>query len=170
MITDILRPRLKVVFCGINPGLSSANRGFHFANRSNRFWKVIHLAGFTKRQLAPEDELELLDTDCGITALVERPTVAAAELSAAELRQGAQELIDKITLYQPRILAVLGKQAFSSAFGVRKMQWGRQELKIGNTEVWVLPNPSGLNRATLDELVAAYRQVYLRLNEKADES
>ncbi|CNE48320.1 G/U mismatch-specific DNA glycosylase [Yersinia nurmii] len=170
MITDILRPRLKVVFCGINPGLSSANRGFHFANKSNRFWKVIHLAGFTKRQLAPEDELELLDTDCGITALVERPTVAAAELSAAELRQGAQELIDKITLYQPQVLAVLGKQAFSSAFGVRKMQWGRQELKIGNTEVWVLPNPSGLNRATLDELVAAYRQVYFRLIEKSGES
>ena len=77
MITDIIARDLSVVFCGINPGLSTAHHGFHFANANNRFWKVIYQAGFTGRLLKPEEEQHLLDTDCGITMLVERPTVEA---------------------------------------------------------------------------------------------
>ena len=77
MINDILAPGLRVVFCGINPGKSSAHTGFHFAHPGNRFWKVIHQAGFTDKQLKPEEEQQLLDTRCGITMLVERPTVQA---------------------------------------------------------------------------------------------
>ena len=92
MIQDIIAPDLRVVFCGINPGLSSAHQGFHFANPTNRFWKVIHLAGFTQRQLAPQDEKHLLDTGCGITALVSRPTVTAAEVTREELRAGGEAL------------------------------------------------------------------------------
>ena len=86
MISDILAPGLRVVFCGINPGKSSAHTGFHFAHPGNRFWKVIHQAGFTDRQLRPEEELQLLDTRCGITMLVERPTVQASEVALQELR------------------------------------------------------------------------------------
>ncbi len=111
MISDILAPGLRVVFCGINPGKSSAHTGFHFAHPGNRFWKVIHQAGFTERQLKPEEEQHLLDTGCGITMLVERPTVQASEVALLELRNGAQELISKIQDYQPQALAVLGKQA-----------------------------------------------------------
>ncbi|MBC3253781.1 G/U mismatch-specific DNA glycosylase [Serratia fonticola] len=160
---ELLAPNLQVVFCGINPGLSSAHQGYPFANGSNRFWKVIHQAGFTGRQLAPEQWLQLQDNGCGITALVARPTVAASELSRDELRGGGEVLKEKILRYQPRALAILGKQAFSSAFGVRNAAWGRQEMMLGKTEVWVLPNPSGLNRATLEQLTESYRELFLAL-------
>ncbi|MBX8920165.1 uracil-DNA glycosylase family protein [Klebsiella michiganensis] len=136
MINDILAPDLRVVFCGINPGKSSAHTGFHFAHPGNRFWKVIHQAGFTDRLLKPEEELQLL-----------------------ELRDGGRELVRKMEEYQPRALAILGKQAFEKAFQVRGVKWGKQQVTIGATEVWVLPNPSGLNRATLDKLVEAYREL-----------
>lgn len=159
MISDILAPGLRVVFCGINPGKSSAHTGFHFAHPGNRFWKVIHQAGFTGRQLRPEEELQLLDTRCGITMLVERPTVQASEVALQELRSGGRELVRKIEEYQPQALAVLGKQAFELAFNQRGAKWGKQAMTIGTTQVWVLPNPSGLNRATLDKLVAAYREL-----------
>ena len=150
MINDILAPDLRVVFCGINPGKSSAHTGFHFAHPGNRFWKVIHQAGFTDRLLKPEEELQLLDTRCGITMLVERPTVQASEVELLELRDGGRELVRKMEEYQPRALAILGKQAFEKAFQVRGVKWGKQQ---------VLPNPSGLNRATLDKLVEAYREL-----------
>ena len=163
MITDIIADDLLVVFCGINPGLSSAHKGYPFANGSNRFWKVIHQAGFTGRQLMPEQWQQLKDFGCGITALVARPTVAASELMRDELREGGEVLKEKILRHQPRALAILGKQAFSEAFGISKVSWGRQPLKMGRTEVWVLPNTSGLNRATLDELVSAYRELCLSL-------
>ncbi|HCD2341135.1 G/U mismatch-specific DNA glycosylase [Klebsiella pneumoniae] len=159
MISDILAPGLRVVFCGINPGKSSAHTGFHFAHPGNRFWKVIHQAGFTDWQLRPEEELQLLDTRCGITMLVERPTVQASEVALQELRSGGRELVRKIEEYQPQALAVLGKQAFELAFNQRGAKWGKQAMTIGTTQVWVLPNPSGLNRATLDKLVAAYREL-----------
>ncbi|HDH7803644.1 TPA: G/U mismatch-specific DNA glycosylase [Raoultella ornithinolytica] len=159
MINDILAPDLRVVFCGINPGKSSAHTGFHFAHPGNRFWKVIYQAGFTDRLLKPEEELQLLDTRCGITMLVERPTVQASEVALQELRSGGRELVLKIEQYQPRALAILGKQVFEKAFQVRGARWGKQQVTIGDTEVWVLPNPSGLNRATLDKLVEAYREL-----------
>ena len=159
MIADILEPGLRVVFCGINPGKSSAHTGFHFAHPGNRFWKVIHMAGFTERQLKPEEERKLLDTRCGITMLVERPTVQASEVKREELRSGGRELIVKMEAYQPAALAILGKQAYEQALGVRGVKWGRQPQGIGDTQIWVLPNPSGLNRSSLDELVVAYREL-----------
>ena len=112
MINDILAPGLRVVFCGINPGKSSAHTGFHFAHPGNRFWKVIYQAGFTDRLLKPEEEQHLLDTRCGITMLVERPTVQASEVNLHELRSGGRELVKKIEDYQPAALAILGKQAY----------------------------------------------------------
>ena len=159
MISDILQPGLRVVFCGINPGKSSAHTGFHFAHPGNRFWKTIHLAGFTERLLKPEEERHLLDTRCGITMLVERPTVQASEVGLHELRAGGRELVTKMQDYQPMTLAVLGKQAFEQAFSQRGAKWGRQNITIGDIEVWILPNPSGLNRATLDKLVESYREL-----------
>ncbi|AUU99581.1 G/U mismatch-specific DNA glycosylase [Phytobacter ursingii] len=159
MINDILAPGLRVVFCGINPGKSSAHTGFHFAHPGNRFWKVIHQAGFTETLLRPEDEHHLLDTRCGITMLVERPTVQASDVGLHELRTGGRELIRKIEDYQPAALAILGKKAFEQAFSIRGVPWGRQNFTIRVTQVWVLPNPSGLNRATLEKLVQVYREL-----------
>lgn len=158
-ITDILSPNLRVVFCGINPGKSSAHTGYHFAHPGNRFWKTVWQAGFTDRLLKPEQEQQLLDTRCGITMLVERPTVQASEVSALELREGGKLLIEKILHYQPEALAVLGKEAFKRAFRQSKVEWGRQAITIGDTEVWVLPNPSGLNRASQEKMVDAYKEL-----------
>lgn len=155
-ISDIIKPGLRVLFCGINPGKSSAHTGFHFAHPGNRFWKTIYQAGFTATLLKPEQEQRLLETGCGITMLVERPTVQASELAGSELREGGQALREKIERYQPAALAVLGKKAYQQAFCRSSAQWGRQPELIGETEVWVLPNPSGLNRASLDEMTAAY--------------
>ncbi|MCL5501984.1 G/U mismatch-specific DNA glycosylase [Escherichia coli] len=159
MIHDILAPGLRVVFCGINPGKSSAHTGFHFAHPGNRFWKVIHQAGFTERLLRPDEELHLLDTRCGITMLVERPTVQANEVGLHELRSGGRELVKKMEDYQPAALAILGKNAFEQAFSVRGAPWGKQNFTIDATQVWVLPNPSGLNRTTLEKLVQIYHEL-----------
>lgn len=165
-ITDIIQPDLRVLFCGINPGKSSAHTGFHFAHPGNRFWKTIFQAGFTQQQLRPEQEQRLLDTRCGITMLVERPTVQANELAAHELREGGQALVDKVERYQPAALAVLGKQAWQQAFRRRKVDWGRQPESIGATEIWVLPNPSGLNRASQEEMTAAYAALEQALRQR----
>ncbi|MGY6027799.1 G/U mismatch-specific DNA glycosylase [Phytobacter sp. AG2a] len=166
MIQDILEPGLRIVFCGINPGKSSAHTGFHFAHPGNRFWKVIHQAGFTDHLLRPEEERHLLDTRCGITMLVERPTVQANEVRLNEFRTGGRELIKKIEDYQPAALAILGKKAFEQAFNVRSALWGKQDFTIGVTQLWVLPNPSGLNRAKLDDLTEAYRELNQALIKK----
>ena len=109
MVEDILAPGLRVVFCGINPGLSSAGTGFPFAHPANRFWKVIYQAGFTDRQLKPQEAQHLLDYRCGVTKLVDRPTVQANEVSKQELHAGGRKLIEKIEDYQPQALAILGK-------------------------------------------------------------
>jgi TDG/mug DNA glycosylase family protein len=159
MVSDILQPGLRVVFCGINPGKSSAHLGMPFAHPANRFWKVLHLAGFTDRQLKPEEALKMLDYGCGVTKLVDRPTVQASEVGLHELREGGRGLITKMQDYQPRVLAILGKQAFEQAFSQRGAKWGKQEVTVGDTEVWILPNPSGLSRITLDKLVEAYREL-----------
>ena len=159
MVKDILAPGLRVVFCGINPGLSSAETGYPFAHPGNRFWKVIHQAGFTDRQLKPEEAEQLLDFRCGVTRLVDRPTVQANEVTRKELHDGGRNLIAKIEDYQPQALAILGKQAFEQGFSQRGAQWGKQSITIGATEVWVLPNTSGLSRITLDKLVEAYREL-----------
>ena len=159
MISDILAPGLRVVFCGINPGKSSAHTGFHFAHPGNRFWKVIHQAGFTDRLLKPEEAQHLLDFRCGVTKFVDRPTVQANEVKLEEMRSGGRQLVEKIEDYQPAALAILGKQAFEQGFSQRGAQWGKQTLTIGATQIWVLPNPSGLSRITLDKLVAAYREL-----------
>ncbi|WP_052283740.1 G/U mismatch-specific DNA glycosylase [Kluyvera genomosp. 1] len=159
MVKDIIDSGLRVLFCGINPGLSSSSLGYPFAHPANRFWKVLHLAGFTDRQLKPEEAQLMLDFRCGVTKLVERPTVQASEVSVQELRSGGQALVEKVERYKPAVLAILGKQAFERGLGQRNAPWGKQTLMIGDTEIWVLPNPSGLSRITLDKLVEAYQEL-----------
>ena len=106
MLDDVLAPGLRVVFCGINPGLYTAWAGHHFARPGNRFWKALHLAGFTPRLLHPSEQRQLLELGLGITNLVPRTTARADELSMAELQAGAQELRRKLDLYQPNATSV----------------------------------------------------------------
>ena len=144
-VPDVIGPGLRVLFCGINPGLYSGAVGHHFARPGNRFWPTLHAAGFTGRLLAAWEEQELLALGCGITNLVERATAAASELSPPELVEGRQRLEEKVGRYRPRFLAVLGISAYRTAFGRPKAGLGRQPEPLGGAVVWVLPNPSGLN-------------------------
>ncbi|MDQ3814331.1 MAG: G/U mismatch-specific DNA glycosylase [Armatimonadota bacterium] len=142
---DVIAPGLRVLFCGINPGLYSAAVGHHFARPGNRFWKALHEAQFTSRLLAPAQEQELLEYGYGITNIVARATASAAELSTEELADGARQLETKVRQYTPQWLAVLGIGAYRTAFGRPHAVLGLQPETCGGARVWVLPNPSGLN-------------------------
>jgi TDG/mug DNA glycosylase family protein len=138
-------PGLDVLFCGINPGLMSAARGHNFARPGNRFWPALHGAGFTPRLLAPEEDGELPRYGLGITNMVDRPSAGAAELSAAELRAGAEQLAALVSRVQPRVLAVVGLGAYRTGFAHPDAVIGLQPDTVGGRPVWALPNPSGLN-------------------------
>ena len=144
-IRDVIAPDLRVLFCGINPGLYSGATGHHFARPGNRFWPALYAGGFTDRLLSPYQEQELLPRGYGITNVVNRATATAAELSAEELMAGGQRLLATARRYHPRCIAVLGVTAYRAAFGRPKAGFGRQDERIGEAIVWVLPNPSGLN-------------------------
>jgi len=160
IVPDLIAPRLKVLFCGINPGLYSGATGHHFARPGNRFWPALHGAGFTPRQLPPSEERELLKSGYGITNVVERTTATAAELSEEELREGGRRLEAKVKKYKPQFLAILGIGAYRTAFGQQKAAMGKQLEVIGSTNIWVLPNPSGLNaHYQLKELVRMFSEL-----------
>jgi TDG/mug DNA glycosylase family protein len=144
-VRDVIAPGLRVLFCGINPGLYTAAVGHHFARPGNRFWKALYEAGFTERLLSPFDERELLQLGYGVTNVVRRATAVADSLTKEEVIEGGRQLARKVRRYQPRILAVLGMGAYRLAFAQPDATVGRQQSMIGNTIVWVLPNPSGLN-------------------------
>ena len=144
-VRDVIAPNLRVLFCGINPGLYTAAVGHHFARPGNRFWPALHAGGFTDRVLSPFDERELLRDGYGITNVVPRTTASADQLTRAEIIAGGEQLKAKVLRYQPRVLAVLGVGAYRTAFNQPKAGIGRQPEMIGETVLWVLPNPSGLN-------------------------
>jgi double-stranded uracil-DNA glycosylase len=138
-------PPLRVLFCGINPGMVSAATGHHFARPGNRFWPALHRSGFTPTLLRPDQQTVLPSLGLGITNLVPRATARAAELTAAELTAGGQRLRELTEQVRPRWLAVVGVTAYRTAFGEPKAAIGRVDRLLGATRIWVLPNPSGLN-------------------------
>ena len=142
---DVIAPHLRVLFCGINPGLYTAAVGHHFARPGNRFWPALFAAGFTNRLVSPFDERELLEDGYGITNVVMRATATADQLTREELQAGGKRLTAKVRRHQPAFLAVLGLGAYRAAWNQPKAVIGRQDQKIADTVVWVLPNPSGLN-------------------------
>jgi TDG/mug DNA glycosylase family protein len=144
-LPDIIAPDLDVLFCGINPGLYTAAVQQHFGRPGNRFWPTIHRAGFTPRLFHPSEQRELLAHGCGITNVVARATVGADALTGEELVAGAKTLEKKVRRYQPRVLAIVGIGAYRVAFGRPRAKMGLQPETIGETALWVLPNPSGLN-------------------------
>lgn len=159
-VPDVIAPGLKVLFCGINPGLYSGAVGHHFARPGNRFWPALHAAGFTPRRLSPFEERELLTYGYGITNIVARATASADDLSPQELIVGAQHLEEKVKHYQPRVLAVLGIGAYRTAFGRPQAGLGPQVESIGASRLWVLPNPSGLNaHYRMEDLVRLFREL-----------
>jgi len=144
-VRDVIATDLRVLFCGINPGLYTAAVGHHFARPGNRFWPALYAGGFTERILSPFDERELLQSGYGITNVVARATASADLLTREEIVAGGERLRAKVLRYRPRVLAVLGVGAYRTAFNQPKAVVGPQQDRIGNTMLWVLPNPSGLN-------------------------
>lgn len=159
-VPDVIAHGLKVLFCGINPGLYTAAVGHHFARPGNRFWPTLHAAGFTPRLLSPFEERELLLSGYGITNVVERATATAAELSEAEFVEGGRKLERKVRRFGPRFVAVLGLVAYRAAFNRPKARTGLQDELLAGSKVWVLPNPSGLNaHYQLKELAQMFREL-----------
>jgi TDG/mug DNA glycosylase family protein len=149
-----------VLFVGINPGLYTAFTGHHFARPGNRFWPALHLAGFSKEQLHPSAQARLLDEGYGITNLVNRATATAEELDPAEFVAGRRRLAAKIRRYRPKLVAFLGVGAYCQAFGLKTTTIGKQRQSFEDAQVWVLPNPSGLNaNYQLPALVKLFRAV-----------
>jgi double-stranded uracil-DNA glycosylase len=138
-------PPLRVLFCGINPGLVSAALNQHFARPGNRFWPALHGSGFTPRRLQPAEQHELRGLGLGITNLVARATARADELAVTEFAAGARRLRELVERAGPAWLAVVGITAYRTAFDAPAAVVGEQELRLDGTGVWVLPNPSGLN-------------------------
>jgi TDG/mug DNA glycosylase family protein len=160
-IPDVIAPGLRVLFCGINPGLYSGATGHHFARPGNRFWPALHAAGFTPRLLHPSEKRELLESGYGITNLVARSTAAADELDPDEFIAGRRRLAAKVRRYRPRAVAVLGVGAYRLGFGAPKATLGRQPSMLEGALLWVLPNPSGLNaNHQLPDLTRLFRALW----------
>jgi TDG/mug DNA glycosylase family protein len=162
-LRDVIGPGLRVLFVGINPGLYSAATGHHFARPGNRFWPALHGAGFSRRLLHPAEQEDLLEDGYGITNLVNRGTATADELDPREFVAGRKRLAAKVRRYRPKTVAFLGVGAYCHAFSVNQAKIGRQKETFEGAEVWVLPNPSGLNaNYQLPALVKLFRSLWLR--------
>ncbi|PYE18699.1 G/U mismatch-specific uracil-DNA glycosylase [Williamsia limnetica] len=173
VIADLIGPDCRLLFVGINPGLWTAATGAHFARPGNRFYPALYRAGIVDRVIdasagmKPEDRDLLIERGVGITNMVHRATARADELSADEFREGAAELVATVERVAPRVVAVAGITAYRMAFGEKKAAAGRQDRRLGDSaisdaEVWVVPNPSGLNaHHTVDTLAQAYREAAL---------
>jgi TDG/mug DNA glycosylase family protein len=166
LLPDVAAPGLRVLFSGINPSLYSAATGHHFARPGNRFWPALHLSGFTPRLLRPHEQDELLVLGLGITNVVSRPTVRADELTADEIREGGELLTAKVSRLRPAWLAVVGITVYRTAFGRPRAGEGPQKETVAGAQLWVLPNPSGLNAHWTQHTLAAE---FARLREAAAE-
>jgi TDG/mug DNA glycosylase family protein len=163
-VPDVIVPGLKVLFCGINPGLYSAAVRHHFARPGNRFWPTLHEAGFTPRLLLPSEERELLTLGLGITNLVARATAAADELTPSELVSGREVFLGKVKRYLPQAVAVVGIGAYRTAFGRARAVMGVQDERVADAVLWILPNPSGLNaHYQREQLVSLFQELRLQL-------
>lgn len=164
-VADLVAPRVRLAFVGINPSLWTAATGAHFAHPGNRFYPALYLAGIVDRRIDAADgytraDLEHLhERGIAITNVVARASVRASDLSVTELRAGGAELHARLARWAPRAVAVVGLTAYRAAFGDRGAQAGEQQQRLGGARTWVLPNPSGLNaHETVESLARAYRE------------
>jgi TDG/mug DNA glycosylase family protein len=165
-LPDLLGPHVRLLFVGINPGLLTVAVQAHFARRGNRFYPALHRAGLIDRDIdasqgwRSDDLAHLLDRGLGITSLVARATARADQLGKAELTAGAVLLTELVGQIKPKVVAMLGISAFRLAFGQPKALIGKQPKTLAGAELWVVPNPSGLNaHYNVDSLAVAYREV-----------
>lgn len=167
-LPDLLGPDVRLLFVGINPGLMTAAVQSHFGRRGNRFYPALHRAGITDHLIDaaegfdPADVQHLKDRGIGITNLVREATARADEIEPEALVAGAAALRRRVQRVRPAVVAILGITAYRTAFDARRAVAGRQPQDLGPAQLWVVPNPSGLNaHSTLDSLAAAYKEVAL---------
>lgn len=169
-LPDLIPDPTRLLFVGINPGLLSVAVRAHFAPRGNRFFPALLAAGITDHRIdasagmLPDDEKHLRLRGVGITSIVPGASAKASDLSNDELREGGRRLRADIQSIRPKVVALLGIGAYRTAFGAPHATVGRQDVRWeGADEVWVVPNPSGLNRHyTTAALAQAYREVAVR--------
>lgn len=164
-VPDLVGPGLRLLFVGINPGLWTAATGTHFAHPGNRFYPALLRAGVIDREIdrgvgmTDDDRSHLIGRGIGITNVVHRATAKASELTADELRHGGEALRSFVAAHRPAVVAVAGITAYRTAFADPKATMGRQDAAFEGAELWIVPNPSGLNaHETVDTLAAAYRE------------
>jgi double-stranded uracil-DNA glycosylase len=145
-VPDVLAPGLDIVFCGINPGFRSAAAGAHFANPRNDFWRLLHDAGFTPRQLDPAEQHTLPDYGYGLTNAAYRTTRGSGDLRKGDFAGSAERLEQIARDLHPRVLAFVGKAAYQGPFGGRP-ELGLQEGRLGDAVLFVLPSTSPANAA-----------------------
>lgn len=165
-LPDLVGPCTRLLFAGINPGLLTVAVQAHFAKRGNRFYPALYRAGITDRLIdaadgfRPEDRAYLLERGIGITSIVPTATARADELTRAELIAGGRALRERVVSIRPAVVAVLGITAYRVAFGRPDARVGAQDETWGDAQVWVAPNPSGLNaHESLASLAGAYRAI-----------
>ncbi|WP_203334574.1 G/U mismatch-specific DNA glycosylase [Planococcus beigongshangi] len=160
-IPDHLSPNLKILFVGFNPSIRSSETGYHYANPSNRFWKILYEAGLTPRKMLPEENSQLLELGFGLTNIVARPTKEAVEISKDEYQIGAEKLKKKISRYQPQAVCFVGKGVYQQYSRKRQVSWGEQaEPVIPGIVEFVAPSSSGLVRMKVNEIVEIYRGLH----------
>lgn len=164
-VPDLLGPGLRLLFVGINPGLWTAATQTHFAHPANRFYPALLAAGIITEPVSPSEGMTDADRDrlrargIGITNIVRRATARASELTDEELRAGGAELEATVRRTAPKVVAIAGITAYRTAFGRRKAVPGRQPEPLAGAELWVVPNPSGLNaHETVTSLAVAYAE------------
>jgi len=164
-VPDLIGPGLRLLFVGINPGLWTAATQTHFAHPGNRFYPALERAGIITRSIdrgsgmSEADRQHLIDRGIGITNIAHRATARASELTKEELREGGAALRRFVVAHAPRVVAIAGITAYRTAFGRPKATMGRQPEAFEGFELWVVPNPSGLNaHETTESLAAAYAQ------------
>lgn len=159
-LPDYLDKRLKIIFIGFNPSIKSGESGHHFANPTNRFWKILEFSGLLPRRFSAEEDFKLLDYGYGLTNIVARPTKAATDLSKVEYEEGRAVLLQKLTYYQPRIACYVGKGVYEKMTPAKSISWGKQEASLlPNTIDFVAPSSSGLVRMPLDDIVSIYKKL-----------
>jgi len=165
-LRDRIKPGVRVLFVGINPGIRSSLTGHHFAGFSNRFWVLLFESGLVPERITYKDDDRLPEFGYGITNIVPRPTPGIDTIEAHEYPAGRLRLRRKILRYRPAIVAMVGVTVYRAMFPERKgaVTLGIQKERIGSTEVFVLPNPSGRNaNFTYAEMLAAFRKLKRRL-------
>ncbi|WP_223700473.1 G/U mismatch-specific DNA glycosylase [Sutcliffiella deserti] len=159
-IYDHIKKHLDILFVGFNPSIRSGETGHHYANPNNRFWKILYMAGITPRKYAPTEDSKLIDLNYGLTNIVSRPTVGAADITREEYEFGRKQLKKKIEMYQPKIVCFVGKGVYQEYSGHKKVQWGVQDQPVvSNVIDFVAPSSSGLVRMKLEDIVMIYREL-----------